>query len=68
MTGLDQFIHLHSDKLEQKDFDQSYKIWSGFDIVAQMNCIGLGPVKYPEAKVCLGSQKLKELFKPFTQA
>ncbi|XP_071093309.1 Fanconi anemia group J protein homolog [Haliotis cracherodii] len=54
MTGLDQFIHLHSDKLEQKDFDQSYKIWSGFDIVAQMDCIGLGPVKYPEAKKSFG--------------
>ncbi|XP_067685021.1 Fanconi anemia group J protein homolog [Haliotis asinina] len=54
MSGLDQFIHLHSDKLEQKDFDQSYKIWSGFDIVAQLDCIGLGPVKYTEAMKSIG--------------
>lgn len=44
-----QFISLidtYSNQLNQKDFNQSCKIWSGFDIVAQMVNIDIGPKDY----------------------
>ena len=49
-----QFIDLidtHSNQLDQKDFNQSCKIWSGFDIVAQMANINSGPKDYPSILV-----------------
>ncbi|XP_041348018.1 Fanconi anemia group J protein homolog [Gigantopelta aegis] len=42
-SGLEMFIHRESEDLEQKDFNTSCKIWAGFDIVAQMNNMKMGP-------------------------
>lgn len=63
-----QFISLidtYSNQLNQKDFNQSCKIWSGFDIVAQMVNIDIGPKDYNFIlnnfkKLCADIEKRKE--------
>ncbi|XP_076473063.1 uncharacterized protein LOC143302332 [Babylonia areolata] len=40
---LDTFIEDMSSTLTQHDFEQSYRMWSGFDIIAQLRSLGLGP-------------------------
>ena len=47
------FIHQESENLEQKDFDTACKIWSGFDIVAQMNNMKMGPNHFRDLQVWL---------------
>ncbi|KAK3588854.1 hypothetical protein CHS0354_035997 [Potamilus streckersoni] len=44
---LHHFLNENSSQLEQKDYDQAYKCWSGFDIVARLNSIQLGPKDFP---------------------
>ena len=40
---LDMFIEEQSSQLTQHDFEQSYRMWSGFEIVAQLQRLDLGP-------------------------
>ena len=51
LKNLDSFIDDNKGRLEQRDFDKSYKIWSGFYIVAQLENLGLGPKFFPDLKV-----------------
>ena len=46
-----QFIEDNSSSLAQKDYDQAYKVWSGFDIVVRLKSVGLGPEDFKENKV-----------------
>ena len=46
-----QFIEDNSSNLEQKDYDQAYKVWSGFDIVVRLKSIDLGPENFESYKV-----------------
>ena len=40
---LDMFIEDQSSQLTHHDFEQSYRMWSGFEIVAQLQGLDLGP-------------------------
>lgn len=51
LKNLDTFINTNKSQLEQKEYDRSYKIWTGFHIVAQLETLGLGPHQFPEYKV-----------------
>ncbi|GFR59172.1 fanconi anemia group J protein [Elysia marginata] len=57
LYNLDTFIDENKGRLEQKDFDKSYKIWSGFYIVAQLENLGLGPKFYPDLQKALNTIK-----------
>ena len=46
-----QFIEDNSSSLAQKDYDQAYKVWSGFDIVVRLKSIDLGPENFASYKV-----------------
>jgi len=48
------FIEDNSDSLEQQDYDNAYKVWSGFDIVARLKQINLGPDTWKEYEVKAG--------------
>jgi len=37
--------------LHQSDFDQAYKCWSGYEIVARLEHIGVGPKYHAELMV-----------------
>ena len=47
-----QFIEENNGSLAQQDYDQAYKVWSGFDIVVRLKSVGLGPDEFQENKVC----------------
>ncbi|GFO15046.1 fanconi anemia group j protein [Plakobranchus ocellatus] len=53
LRNLNSFIDENKGQLEHKDFDKSYKIWSGFHIVAQLENLGLGPKFFPDLKKVL---------------
>jgi hypothetical protein len=61
------FIEGNNSNLDQSDYDTSYKVWSGFDIVVRLKGIGLGPDSFQEyqvgflLKVLLGYKKRYEL-------
>ncbi|CAL1537361.1 unnamed protein product, partial [Lymnaea stagnalis] len=57
LHNLDTFIDENKNKLEQKDFDRAYKIWSAFHIVAQLESLGLGPKHFPNIKTAYTSVK-----------
>ncbi|CAG5124041.1 unnamed protein product [Candidula unifasciata] len=57
LKNLDMFIDANKSTLEQKEYDRSYKIWTGFHIVAQLETLGLGPRQFPEYKEALASVK-----------
>ncbi|BFZ04346.1 hypothetical protein BsWGS_07385 [Bradybaena similaris] len=57
LKNLDIFINTNKSQLEQKEYDRSYKIWTGFHIVAQLETLGLGPHQFPEYKSALASVK-----------
>ncbi|KAL3858387.1 hypothetical protein ACJMK2_012978 [Sinanodonta woodiana] len=44
---LHHFLNENSSHLERKEYDQAYKCWSGFDIVARLSSIQLGPKDFP---------------------
>ncbi|KAH9524209.1 Fanconi anemia group J protein [Bulinus truncatus] len=54
---LDRFIDENKTKLEQKDFEKAYKIWSAFEIVAQLDSLGLGPKHFPDLKSAFAAVK-----------
>ncbi|KAK7481564.1 hypothetical protein BaRGS_00027213, partial [Batillaria attramentaria] len=58
---LDSFIDEHSSSLTQVDFDQSYRLWSGFEIVAQLRRLDLGPEKCQQLASVLEKLKGAEL-------
>ncbi|KAL4223086.1 Fanconi anemia group J protein [Mactra antiquata] len=43
LDSLLMFIESNNSNLDQQDYNTSYKVWSGFDIVARLKNIGLGP-------------------------
>ncbi|ESO94630.1 hypothetical protein LOTGIDRAFT_144987, partial [Lottia gigantea] len=65
VQSLIEFINQNSLHLQQKDFEQSSKIWTGFDIVAQMESMGLGPQDFTELQGALASvcEELDDLSK-----
>ena len=60
LKSLDSLIEENRNKLDEKDFDKSYKIWNGFYIVAQLETLGLGPKNFEPLKVSLVYIYLKE--------
>ncbi|XP_052224582.1 Fanconi anemia group J protein homolog isoform X2 [Dreissena polymorpha] len=44
------FLQESSEHLQQADYDSAYKVWSGFDIVARLKNVGLGPDNYKEVE------------------
>ncbi|KAK6968419.1 Fanconi anemia group J protein, partial [Biomphalaria glabrata] len=54
---LNNFINENKSKMEQKDFDKAYKIWSAFEIVAQLDSLGLGPKHFPDLKSAFSAVK-----------
>ncbi|KAK7088030.1 Fanconi anemia group J protein homolog isoform X2 [Littorina saxatilis] len=57
---LDTFIEDQSSSLTQHDFQQSYRMWSGFEIIAQLQRLDLGLQKYEELRTTLASIKAEE--------
>ncbi|KAL8591949.1 hypothetical protein ACOMHN_020427 [Nucella lapillus] len=57
---LDSFIEERSSSLTTHDFDQHYTIWSGLDIVAQLQRQGLGPRDMEYLKGAVSSIKAAE--------
>ena len=51
MENVMKFVDDSSTQLDQADYDTSYKVWSGFDMVARLKSIGLGPDTLDEYKV-----------------
>ena len=51
MESLLNFIEGNNSNLDQSDYDTSYKVWSGFDIVVRLKGIGLGPDSFKEYQV-----------------
>lgn len=58
---LDTFIQEQATSLTQLDFDQAYRMWSGFEIVAQLRNLDLGAEKYPQLAATLTKLKTEEL-------
>ncbi|XP_052802476.1 Fanconi anemia group J protein homolog isoform X2 [Mya arenaria] len=52
LEALMRFIEDNSGNLEQQDYDNAYKLWSGFDVVARMKQINLGPDTWKEYERC----------------
>ncbi|KAL5017215.1 hypothetical protein ScPMuIL_006804 [Solemya velum] len=48
-----KFVQDSSTNLQQLDYNQAYKCLSGFDIVARLENMGLGPKHFAEVKTCL---------------
>ncbi|XP_025091156.1 Fanconi anemia group J protein homolog isoform X2 [Pomacea canaliculata] len=57
---LDSFISNNGSSLTHCDFDQSYRLWSGFDIIAQLQHVDLGPQNFQNLKSTLASIKAEE--------
>ncbi|KAK3101069.1 hypothetical protein FSP39_000727 [Pinctada imbricata] len=53
-SGLLKLILENLDSLQQMDYDNEYKHWSGFDIVARLDQIGAGPKHFPDIEKCYG--------------
>ncbi|XP_069135470.1 Fanconi anemia group J protein homolog [Argopecten irradians] len=60
-SGLIKFMEDNEDSLEQQSFDQAYRCWSGYDIVARMDQLGIGPKHFQEIKVTFGKVNEKAL-------
>ena len=43
VEGFMKLIQNNMDQLEQKDYDQAAKVWSGYDVVVRMKEYGIGP-------------------------
>ncbi|XP_060580920.1 Fanconi anemia group J protein homolog [Ruditapes philippinarum] len=52
LESLLNFIEGNNSNLDQSDYDTSYKVWSGFDIVVRLKGIGLGPDSFQEYQRC----------------
>ncbi|XP_059139041.1 Fanconi anemia group J protein homolog isoform X2 [Physella acuta] len=57
LKKLDIFIDENKDRLEQKDFEKAYRIWSSFDIVVWLETVGFGPKHFPILKSALAAVK-----------
>ena len=51
MLGPESYAQYKVGGYTQANYDTSYKIWPGFDIVARLKTIGLEPESYAQYKV-----------------
>ncbi|XP_021366020.1 Fanconi anemia group J protein homolog [Mizuhopecten yessoensis] len=48
--GLIKFMEDNEASLQQQSYDQAYRCWSGYDIIARMDQLGIGPKHFPDIK------------------
>ena len=54
VSGFSELVDRYQQSLGSGDYDHAAKVWTGVDMVAQLDHLGIGPNKFDQLKVCLG--------------
>ena len=54
VSGFSELVDRYQQSLGSDSYDHAAKVWTGVDMVAQLDHLGIGPNKFDQLKVSLG--------------